>query len=318
MQIKKAVITAAGRGVRMYPAADTVQKAMLPLVDRDGLSKPVIQIIAEEALHAGVEEVCVVCAPGDEAAYRTQLQALRDSLLQAYKNVDWAQEQAGRLDDLVRRLRFAVQEEPQGYGHAVACANTFVDGEPFLLMLSDHLYVSHDPARQCAQQLITMAVREDCAVAAVHATREHLIGHYGTLTGQRTGDRTYQIERILEKPSVSRAELELQTAGLRAGFYLCFFGMHVLTPTIFDLLDAASPGEHGILQLTPALQELSNRETYLALDVQGSRYDIGSKLGLLRAQVALSLAGTDRSEMLTTLVELMAEDGHTRGAAPDA
>lgn len=321
MNIKKAVITAAGRGVRMYPAADTVQKAMLPIVDRDGLSKPVIQIIAEEALASGIEEICVVCAPGDEAQYRQQLHSLRDNLLQAYANADWAKDQAERVDNLVRRLRFAVQDDALGYGHAVYCARDFVGAEPFLLLLSDHLYVSHDPAKGCAQQLIDVATAEDCAVSAVHATREHLIGRYGTLTGKRLADRAgmYQIERIVEKPSVSRAELELQTPGLRVGHYLCFFGMHVLTHRVFDILAEtlhAEERQNGVFQLTPALHELANREKYLALDVMGSRYDIGAKMGLLRAQVALGLAGRDRSEVLTTIVELMADDGRNRDAAP--
>ena len=126
MQIRKAVITAAGRGVRLYPVADTVQKAMLPVVDRDGLAKPVIQIIAEEALDSGIEEICIVCAPGDEEQYRRQLRQLRENLLSAYEGADWAHEQARRLDDLVRRLCFAAQEEPLGYGHAVSCAKGFV------------------------------------------------------------------------------------------------------------------------------------------------------------------------------------------------
>ena len=122
VQITKAVITAAGRGARQYPASDTVQKAMLPLVDRDGLTKPVLQIIAEEALESGIEEICVVSAPGDEAVYRDQFRNYAANLRSAYKGVDWAEEQARRLVELEQRLRFAVQPEPEGYGHAVWCA----------------------------------------------------------------------------------------------------------------------------------------------------------------------------------------------------
>src|SRR5512136_83307 len=145
MRVKKAVITAAGRGARVYPAADTVQQAMLPLVDGDGLAKPVLQIIAEEALESGIEELCVVCAPGDEPRYRAQLAASQHTLTTAFKDMDWARRQAERLEDLIRRLHFSVQEQPLGYGHAVACARAFAAGEPFLLLLGDHLYVSHTP-----------------------------------------------------------------------------------------------------------------------------------------------------------------------------
>src|SRR5262249_1395316 len=144
VEISKAVITAAGRGARQYPASDTVQKAMQPLVDRDGLTKPVLQIIAEEALDSGIEEICVVAAPGDEGVYRTHFANYAANLRSAYRGIDWAEAQARRLDDLEQRLRFAVQPEPVGYGHAVWCARSFVGDAPFLLLLGDHLYVSSE------------------------------------------------------------------------------------------------------------------------------------------------------------------------------
>lgn len=311
MQVRKAVITAAARGVRLYPAADTVQKAMLPLVDRDGLTKPVIQIIAEEALESGIEEVAIVCAPGDEEAYRRQFRSLRENLLEAYRGVDWARQQAEKLANLENRVRFAVQEEPLGYGHAVLSAKEFVDDEAFLLLLGDHLYVSQIEGQRCAEQLIQLAKREVCSVAAVQSTREHIVGRYGTLTGKRQQglDGAYQIERIIEKPSVSQAELELHTPGLRVGHYLCFFGMYVLTPSIFEVLEEAlhSGGERHDVALTPALQELAKRERFLALELQGMRYDIGAHFGLLQTQLALSLAGRQREEVLTSMLELLAE-----------
>ncbi|MBM3290385.1 MAG: nucleotidyl transferase, partial [Candidatus Hydrogenedentes bacterium] len=286
MQIRKAVITAAARGARLYPAADTVQKGMLPLVDRDGLTKPVIQIIAEEAIESGIEEIVVVCAPGDDAHYRRHFHSLRENLLDAYRGAEWARLQAEKIADLERRIRFAVQDEPLGYGHAVYCARAYVGDGPFLLLLGDHLYVSQIEGKRCVQQLIDLAQREDCAVAAVQATREHLVGRYGTLTGRRQQGLpgVYQIDRIIEKPSLSQAELELHTPGLRIGHYLCFFGMYVLTPALFAVLDEAlhaTADKHDVA-LTPALQELAHRERFLALELKGTRYDIGAKFGLLQ------------------------------------
>lgn len=312
MRIRKAVITAAGRGVRLYPASDTVQKAMFPFLDRDGINKPAIQIIAEEALESGIEEICVVCAPGDEARYRESFDALRNNLLAAYAGVDWARQQEERLANLLRRLHFSPQEEPLGYGHAVYSSRKFVGDEPFLLLLGDHLYISHIKDKRSAQQLIDLAVAEGCAVAAVQSTPEHLVRHYGTLSGRRLSQHSsvYQIERILEKPSLSAAETEVPTPGLRAGHYLCFFGMHVLTPAIFQILEEAMNPREGRkveYQLTPALQELARREKYLALEVRGSRHDIGAAFGLMRTQMALSLAGRDREQVLTVLVETLAE-----------
>ncbi|HEV3167082.1 MAG TPA: sugar phosphate nucleotidyltransferase [Isosphaeraceae bacterium] len=307
MQITKAVITAAGRGARQYPASDTVQKAMLPLVDRDGLTKPVLQIIAEEALESGIEEICVISAPGDEAYYRRHFQSYAENLQSAFKGLSWAEQQARRLVELEGRLRFAVQPEPVGYGHAVWCAREFVGGQPFLLLLGDHLYISSEP-RRCARQLLDLAADEECAVSAVQATREHMIHQYGTLTGKRLHDRpdVYVIDEIIEKPNPTLAELRLQVPGLRAGHYLCFFGMHVLTPAVFDLLDElvrSDQREAGQIQLTTALNALARRERYLALETKGNRYNLGVKFGGVESQIALALAGVDRQQMLAGLLE---------------
>jgi UTP--glucose-1-phosphate uridylyltransferase len=312
MQIRKAVITAAGRGSRDYPSLTAVQQAMLPMVDRDGLVKPVIQIIAEEALDSGIEEICVVTAPGDEAVYREHFRGL-ESNLQSNTQAGWTQEQQRRLADLERRLTFAVQDEPKGYGHALWCAKHFAGNEPFLLLVSDHLYVSGEE-RRCARQVIELAAAQDCAVAAVQATREHLIHQYGTVSGKRVSGLTnvFQIESIIEKPTPSVAEQTLQVPGLRVGNYLCFFGMHVLTPAAFEILDRhvqEDRRERGEIQLTPALQELARTEKYLAVQTNGRRYNIGVRFGSLEAQIALAMAGRDRDEVLLRLMELLLQTG---------
>jgi len=309
MKVRKAVITAAARGERLYPVADTIQKAMLPVIDLDGLHKPVIQIIAEEAFSGGIEEICVVCAPGDGARYLAAFASLRDNLGRSYQGSDWAAQQAEKIDFLLSRLHFAEQAEALGYGHAVACARDFVQDEPFLLLLGDYLYVSAQAGQRCAAQLLALATKEGCAVSAVNPTIEHQIGRYGTLTGALVAGQAgvYEIEKIIEKPSLSTAELELATPGLRAGYYLCFFGMHVLTPGIFGILERHQARSNGNLLLTPALQELAEVEKYLALEVRGTRYDLSRPHGLLRAQLALGLAGDARTETLSTMVELLAE-----------
>lgn len=315
MHITKAVITAAGRGPRQYPGSDTVQKALLPLVDRDGLTKPVLQIIAEEALESGIEEICVVTAPGDEEVYRRHFRSYEEMLHSAFRGVAWAEEQARRLGELVGRLRFAVQPEPSGYGHAVWCARAFVGHEPFLLLLGDHVYISRDLApasRRCARQLLDLAESESCAVSAVQATREHLIHQYGTLAGKKISHdpNIYAIEKILEKPTPTMAELHLHVPGLRAGHYLCFFGMHVLMPRVFDILDESvrsaqkeATVDHAPIQLTTALDQLAREERYLALETRGSRHNLGIKYGFVEAQIALALAGQDRESMLASLLE---------------
>lgn len=302
MRITRAVITAAGRGVRQFLGADTVQRSLLPVVDRDGLAKPILQIIAEEAIESGIEEIAVVTAPGDEDGYRRYFQAQAAYLRSLGDRAD-----RERFADFEARLRFCVQDEPLGYGHAVWSAREFADDQPVLLLLGDHLYVSAE-SRRCARQLMDLAEAEQCSASAVQATREHLIHQYGTLSGRRLADQAgvYAIDEVVEKPNPTLAELRLQVPGLRAGHYLCFFGMHVLTPAVFDLLGGLvrdDRRELGLIQLSTALNQLARREKYLALETRGSRYNLGEKFGPVEAQIALALAGADRDRMLTTLLE---------------
>jgi UTP--glucose-1-phosphate uridylyltransferase len=205
MKIRKALITAAGKDQRTLP--------LQTLIDRDGNQKSVLRIIVEQVLDAGIEEIGIVLWPGDESAFRVA---------------------AG---DRGERLHFIEQPEPLGYGNAVFCSRDFIGLEPFLHLLGDHIYCSSNTA-SCAAQLMETALAEDCAVSAVQILRESRLPYYGAIGGRRLPGRTglFQVEQVLEKPTATEAEQSLLIPGIRAGHYLCFFGMHVLTPTILDLL----------------------------------------------------------------------------------
>jgi UTP--glucose-1-phosphate uridylyltransferase len=277
MDIRKAVITAAGRGQRALP--------LQTLVDRDGAEKSALEIIVEEVIAAGIDEVGLVIAPGDAGAY------------------------AAAAGKHAVHLTFIEQPAPRGYGHALSLAQPFVGREPFLHLVSDHLYTNSQPPR-CAQQVVDQARREGCSISAVQPTRETMLPYYGVVGGRRVARRTdlYEVETVIEKPTPTEAEQSLIVPGLRAGHYLCFFGIHVFTPTVFDLLAeqivAAPPG--SAVPLSPALARLAARERYLALEVQGRRYNIGVKYGLLVAQLALALDGVEREQVLAHLLELLA------------
>ena len=284
MKVKKAVITAAGKNQGALP--------LQRLVDRDGVAKSALQIIIEEAALAGAEEIAVIVNPGDEPAY------------------------SAAIGMTGAKLQFIAQPQPLGYGHALHCAAGFVGNEPFLHLVSDHLYVSDD-VKRCAQQLVGIAEAENCAVSAVQATRESLLPYYGTVGGRRVAQRRnlYEIEAVIEKPAPTTAEQELIVPGLRAGHYLCFFGLHVLTPAIMVILadDVARAGQTGGVQLSSALARLAGQERYLAFEMEGRRYNLGLQYGLLTAQLALALSGNDRDEVLTQLLELVARQ--KRGGA---
>ena len=154
-----------------------------------------------------------------------------------------------------------------------------------------------------------VAAAEDATVSAVQPTRESQLTSFGAVGGRLVGGERplYQVESVLEKPTPTVAEQQLIVPGLRAGQYLCFFGMHVLEPGIFSLLEELARTEPGRpLGLSPALHLLAARSRHLALSVAGRRFDIGAPYGLLFAQLALSLSGRDRDRVLTQLVELLA------------
>lgn len=275
MKIRKALITAAGRDQRTLP--------LQTLVDRDGVPKTALGIIIEEALAAGVEEIGVVIQPGDQSAY------------------------ASTAGAHAQRLRFIEQANPRGYGHAVVCGREFTDSEPFLLLVGDHVYVS-DETGGCARQLVELAASEACAVSAVQPTHESKLPYFGAVGGRRlpAAKGLYEITDVLEKPTPTEAEQRVIVPGLRAGHYLCFFGMHVLTPAVMNLLAELLAGS-GPVHLSAALARLARRERYLAYEIAGRRHDIGAKYGLLTAQIALGLSGPERDEILGGLVELLAQ-----------
>ena len=276
MRIRKAVITAAAGSQRALP---------LQTLIHDGAEKSVLNILIEQALTANIGEICVVVWPGDEARYA---------------------QAAGNLAGAVRFV--AQQHPPRGYGHAIYCAREFVGQEPFLHMVGDHLYVS--AGKPGVQRLVELAETESCSASGVQPTRESLLSRFGAVAGRRISGRTgvYRVETVIEKPTPTEAEQRLMVPGIRAGYYLCFFGTHVFTPTVMDLLGQmlGSEPDHTIT-LSAALALLARQEQYLALEDTGRRYDLGARYGILTAQLALALNGRDRDEVLTHLLELLAE-----------
>jgi len=273
MKIQKAVITAAARSQRTLP--------LQTLIDRDGQEKTVLRILLEEVRRSGVDEIAVIIPPDDEAAFD---RASGD-----------------------RSVRFIEQREPAGYAGALYCAKAFTGEEPFLHLVGDHLYAGAHGI-SATRRLVELAERENCSVSAVQATRETLLSHYGAVAGLRLpgSDNVYRIHKVIEKPTPTEAEQELSVSGLRAGHYLCFFGMHVLTPRVMEILERRFQSASKGFSVSVALAELAGREQYLALEQTSRRYDIGVKYGLFRAQLALALDGQDRNAVLSQLLELVA------------
>jgi UTP--glucose-1-phosphate uridylyltransferase len=276
MTISKAIITAAGKGQRHLP--------LQTLIDRDGQPKSVLSVIIHEAERAGISDTAIVIHPDDEAAFRSV------------------------VGDRGGNVTFIPQPEPLGYGHAVWCAREFAGGDPILHLIGDHLYVSRMQTG-CAQRVVETAQNQSCAVSAVQATREGLLPNFGAIGGKRIHGRTdlFVIDHVVEKPTPTEAEQRLLTPGLRAGYYLCFFGIHVLTPAVMEILDreAREANGHRLPTISGALQKLAQREKYLALEMDDYRYNLGTKYGLLSAQLALALTGAEREQVIAMLMELL-------------
>jgi len=276
MEILKAVITAAGPNQRKLP--------LQTLIDREGKKKSFLELLIEEVLAAGINEVCIVVQPGDEMPYGQV------------------------IGEHIHGVTFVQQKKPLGYGHALYCAHTFTGNDPFLHLVGDHLYVNRTEGTS-SKQLVDFAGKHDCAVSAVQATRESLIPHFGVVGGKRLQGlkNAYKIETVIEKPTPTEAEQRLLVPGLRAGHYLCFFGMHVLTPSVMhDLGQELKSGIKQKIDLSAALNNLAKTEQYLALEQKDLRYDMGEKYGLFKAQLALALYGKDRDQILNELVEFFA------------
>ncbi len=281
MQVRKAVITAAAPLQNRLP--------LQQLVCQRGEDKTALQLIVDETIDAGIEEICVVIRPGDEKAYRNA---------------------AGNH---LGSLQFVEQPQPNGYADAIYHAKDFVGTDPFMHLVGDHLYLSKTDV-PCAKQLVAIANEHDCSVSAVQATRETKLPYFGIVSGTHVPrhDGLYDVDRVIEKPTPTFAEQELVTPGLRAGHYLGFFGIHVLTNEVMtvvgELLSQANDAENHSSKptLSDALWQLSKRQKYLAYEVQGNRYNLGVQYGLLIAQLAIGLSGRHRDLILTEMVDLLA------------
>lgn len=272
MQIKKALITSAG--------ADQRKLSIQTLVDREGSRKTILEILINEVREAGIEEIGIIIHPGD---------------LEVYSGIV-----AGD-----KRIHFIEQDRQLGYGYAVLCGADFIGNDYFLHLVGDHLYVNRTEML-CARHLTEVAKKYKCSVSAVTSTRENLIPNYGTVGGKRmpqTND-LYLIDKVIEKPTPTIAEQKLIIPGLRAGHYLCFFGMHVLSSAVMPLLEKEMGNSGGNkIGLSSSLNELANQEQYLALEKNDWRFDMGTRYGLLKAQLALALSGNDRDQVMSELLD---------------
>jgi UTP-glucose-1-phosphate uridylyltransferase len=276
-KVRRALIPAAGFGTRLFPASKATKKELFPVIDRDGIAKPAILLIVEEALEAGIEEVVIVVQEDDLDDFRSFFTS-QVSIENYNKLPPRFQEYARRIVDIGRRVRFVTQKAQEGFGHAVYCARAALGDEPFLLMLGDHLYRSQGPS-SCARQLVEAYQRSGTSVLGLRRTPEADIAAFGTATGVWIEpERLLNVTEFAEKPTVDYARQNLRVPGLPEGEYLTVFGQYVIQPQIFAYLEehiGNNVRERGEFQLTSALDRLRQEDGFLGLVVDGRRFDIG-------------------------------------------
>ena len=294
-RIQKAIIPIAGYGTRLFPATKAVPKALFPIIAQDGFAKPIIQLIIEEALTAGAEEVCLVAQP-------QQVEPIADyfsgAVADAIREKTALAAQADRLKEIGERLHFAIQAEPEGFGHAIYCARDFAAGEPVIILLGDHLYIS-ESGGTCAKQLVDVYEEVGQSVTSLDLCHESELSLNGIVQGAPSVEspRVYTLTQIAEKPTVEFAREHLRVEGIPEQQYLCNFGIDLLTPLLFDILDYNYKHQiltHGEIQLRDAMTEMIRQEGMHGYRVAGERYDTGNPRELLKTVNAFGLQGPYR------------------------
>lgn len=278
MKIRKAIIPAAGLGTRFLPATKAQAKEMLPIVD-----KPTIQYIVEEAVASGIEEIIIIIGRGKRSIedHFDKSYELEDALLK--KNQLAILEEVQKISSLAN-IYYVRQKEAMGLGHAILCAQSFIGNEPFAVLLGDDIVMSETP---CLKQIINVFDYCNSSVVAVQEVPESDVNKYGIIKqkGASVEPNLFYIDSLIEKPAKEEAPSRY-----------AIMGRYVLRPEIFEVLAMLPAGHGGELQLTDAINELNKMQAVLAYDFEGSRYDIGDKIGFIKATIDFALQRNDIKE----------------------
>ncbi len=289
MKIRKAVIPVAGLGTRFLPASKAIPKEMLTVVDR-----PTIQYIVEEVVASGIEQVILVTSAGKSAIenhfdYDFEL----DTVLQM-KNKERMAEELNHISNLIDIVSVR-QKKPLGLGHAIWSTRNVVGDEPFAVLLGDDLVLSDEP---CCRQMISLFDEVQESIVAIQRVPMEQTSSYGIVEGQKIKEKTYRIERMVEKPAPGATASDM-----------AIIGRYILRPEIFPLLEKTKPGHGGEIQLTDALLQLSRQRAMYAYDFKGTRFDAGDKLGYLKAIIAYGVRHPDLGKEFRRYIRQVSESG---------
>ncbi|MBT2643170.1 UTP--glucose-1-phosphate uridylyltransferase GalU [Bacillus sp. ISL-41] len=295
MKIRKAIIPAAGLGTRFLPATKAQPKEMLPIVD-----KPTIQYIVEEAVASGIEEIIIIIGRGKRSIedHFDKSYELEDALLR--KNKLAILEEVQNISSLAK-IYYVRQKEALGLGHAILCARSFIGNEPFAVLLGDDIVKSEVP---CLKQIINVFEYCNSSVIAIQSVPDTDVSKYGIVKpkGANLEPNLFYIDSLVEKPSKDKAPSNY-----------AIMGRYVLRPEIFEVLAQLPTGHGGEIQLTDAINELNRRQAVLAYNFEGKRYDIGDKIGFIKATMDFALEREDtRDDVIQYLNDVYEMTGMKR------
>ncbi|RSD25928.1 UTP--glucose-1-phosphate uridylyltransferase GalU [Mesobacillus subterraneus] len=295
MKIRKAIIPAAGLGTRFLPATKAQPKEMLPIVD-----KPTIQYIVEEAVASGIEEIIIIIGRGKRSIedHFDKSYELEDALLR--KNKLDILEEVQSISSLAN-IYYVRQKEALGLGHAILCAKSFIGNEPFAVLLGDDIVMSETP---CLKQIIKVFEYCNSSVVAIQKVPDQDVSKYGIIKpkGANLEPNLFYIDKLVEKPAKEDAPSNY-----------AIMGRYVLRPEIFEVLAELPAGHGGELQLTDAINELNNRQAVLGYHFEGKRYDIGDKIGFIKATMDFALQREDtRDDVIQYLKDVYEMPGMKR------
>jgi UTP--glucose-1-phosphate uridylyltransferase len=279
-RVRKAVIPIAGLGTRHFPASHAVKKELFPVVGPDGIARALFHYHLLELDRAGFEEICIIVQPGEDEMVRAYLRGPDRAYLKRLEKHPALLREAEQMKQFAGRVTFAVQQQQEGYGHAVYQTKKFAGGKCVLLGLGDHLFRGR-PVSPCQELAQMAAVANGKSVSAVNRISAGELKGYGTIAGRRRADhpRLIDVSLIIEKPDAATAREKLRVDGLPAETWLGWFGLHLLSPAIYDVLEEMirnNVRDLGEFQLTRAQEILRRREGYLALEMTtAERFDFG-------------------------------------------
>ncbi|QOR68979.1 UTP--glucose-1-phosphate uridylyltransferase GalU [Cytobacillus suaedae] len=281
-KVRKAIIPAAGLGTRFLPATKAMPKEMLPIVD-----KPTIQYIIEEAVESGIEDIIIVTGKGKRAiedhfdhSFELEQNLFDKGKFELLEEV----QKSSKLVD----IHYIRQKEPKGLGHAIWCARKFIGDEPFAVLLGDDIVSAEKP---CLKQMIEQYERYNASILGVQTVPKNEVTRYGIVDGNQIGERFYSVNSLVEKPKQEEAPSNL-----------AIMGRYILNPRIFNILGKQHPGAGGEIQLTDAIAGLNQHEAVYAYDFEGTRYDVGEKMGFIQTTIEFALKREDlRAHLLDYL-----------------